>query len=686
VTTPRKYKLREDLVVRRRVFGGEVKYVVKDPIRLDYFTIDEFCYSLLSFCDGERDFDELMEIAERLFPDSGMDAPTLLNFFDIYRKFKFFEDTWEKNILLIERQRTNRSRALKKAFANPLEITLPAWDPDRLFNRIVNPLGFMFTGKALIVYTAIILAAIWITMTNAREFALSFGELFIIKGQAFLGIVVLWVILFFTVVLHEVGHGLTCKKYGGEVHRMGFLFLYFNPCLYCDVTEAYFFEDKRKKHAVTLAGGIVDLLTAAIATFIWYLTSPELFINEVAHRVAIFNGVSGIIINFNPLMKYDGYYLLSDHLEIPNLRGDSFRFIGNRIRSALGLPFEDELLTTRERRTFSIYGVLAILYSIFVLCFVVMFVGSWLVAEFRGVGYLITAGLVFLMTKKYIRGLGGFFRFFALDKAGHFRRYRWIYAGGVAAVLVFFFLAPVPRHVRGGFSFLPGQEVVLRAREPGVVSGVLAEEGEIVLAGASPITLRAERIELARGRAVAIAAAAKAGRAAAQVVGDRPEAALQYSKHGAGLAAERYHASRSAKMTPVAPWDGVVLTPYMKEKLGIAVLPGDTLCVLGDLTTLRAEVLLDEADMGIIDAEGAVELRTKTHPGRLIVGHVECVSFVPSGGTVRRLYRVLVRVENPGGELRPDLSGTARFSAGVVSPFEHLFGRVARIFRIEFWI
>jgi putative peptide zinc metalloprotease protein len=686
VTTPRKYKLREDLVVRRRVFGGEVKYVVKDPIRLEYFTIDEFCYSLLSFCDGERDFGELVEIAERLFPGSGLDAPALLNFYETYRKFKFFEDTWERNILLIERQRTNRSRALKKAFANPLEITLPAWDPDRFFNRIVNPLGFMFTWKALVVYTAIILLAIWITLTNASEFALSFGELFVIKGQAFLGIVVLWIVLFLTVVLHEVGHGLTTKKFGGEVHRMGFLFLYFNPCLYCDVTEAYFFEDKRQKHAVTLAGGIVDLLTAAIATFVWYLTSPELFINEVAHRVAIFNGVSGIIVNFNPLMKYDGYYLLSDHLEIPNLRGDSFRFVGNRIRSALGLPFEEELHTSRERRIFSIYGVLAILYSIFVLFFVVMFVGSWLVAEFRGVGYLITAGLVLLMTKKYIIGLGGFVRFFALDKAGHFKRHRWKYAGAAAAVLILFFLAPVPRHVRGGFSLAPGREVVLRARESGVVSGVHAEEGELVLAGESPVSLLAEKIELEHGHAVAVAAAAGAGRAAAQVARDRSEAALQHSIQGAGAAMERYHASREMQMTPVAPWDGVVLTPYMNEKLGIAVTPGDTLCVLGDLSSLRAEVLLDEADMGMVDTDKPVELRTASNSGRLIVGHVERVALVPSGGTVRQFYRVLVRVDNAGGELRPDLTGTARFRADNASPFMHLVGRVARIFRIEFWI
>lgn len=683
---PRKYKLRDDLVVRRRIFGGETKYVVKDPLRLEYCTVDEMAWQLLRLCDGQRDLAELSEAAEKLFPGMGLNPLALLNFYETYRGSHFFEDTWERNIYLIERTRTNRSRALKKAVANPLEIHLPAWDPDRFFGRIVGPLGFLFTRKALAVYTLIILGAIWLSTTNSQQFALSFHELWVIRGKTFIGIVTLWIILLFTVVLHEMGHGLTCKHFGGGVHKIGFLFLYFNPCMFCDVTEAYFFDDKRKKHAVTLAGGIVDLVTASLAVYVWYVTSADTFVHEVAHRIAIFNGISGILVNFNPLMKYDGYYLVSDQLEIPNLRGDSFRFLGNRIRGLLGLTHEPEMITSRERRIFWVFGSLGVFYAIFVLWFVLMLVGGFLTGKFGAAGYILTAGLVVLMTRRYARGLAGFVRFVSLDKAAHFRRYRLAYLGFVGLLVAAFFLLPLPRHLRADFVFEPGEEMVLRAQEPGVIEEVRAEEGDLVRAGTPPVVLRSEPLELERNQARSVLSTAGTARTAAQVAHDRGEAAVQANEAGWGLARDRYLASREVRVTPVAPWDGVVMTPWMREKLGAAVSPGDTLCVLADLRTMRAEILFDEADLGRLNPGKPVELRTRSRPGRLLIGRIERIGPEPSGRDVRTYYRLIVRVDEGQEGIRPGITGVARFDAGAVPPYQHVLDQLTRLFRIEFWI
>ncbi len=682
----RTYKLRDDLVIRRRVFSGDVKYVVKDPLRLDYYTVDELSYTLLSLCDGKRGLAELSEAADRFFPGMGLNALTLLNFYETYRSFHFFEDAWERNVLLIERRRTNRAKTLKRAFANPLEIHLPAWNPDRFFGKIVKPLGALFSAKALLVYAAVFLGALWIMLTNADRFALGFGELWVIQGKALLGIVTLWCILLFTVVLHEMGHGLTCKHFGGGVFKIGFLFLYFNPCMYCDVTESYFFENKNHKHAVTLAGGIVDLMTASIATFIWYLTPSDLFVNQVAHRVALFNGVTGILVNYNPLMKYDGYFLVADQLGIPNLRGESFRFLGIRMRRLFGLPHEDELVTPRERRIFWIFGIAAVLYSAFVLWFVVHMVGGFLTAHLRAAGYLITAALVLLMTRRYIRGLGGFVRFFAADKAGHFRRWRLPYGAGAAALLAFLFLVPLPRHVRGGFTFRPGTETVLRAREAGVVARVDAGEGETVAAGAAPVIVRSDAVTLMAGRARAALAEASVGRTAAQAAHDPAEATIREAEAASGRFLADQMARREDRLSPTAPFPGVVLTPRLDERVGRAVAPGDTLCVLGNLATLRAAVLVDEQDLGILDAGAPVELRAEADPGRILRGRVEGIAPEPSGGAVRRLYKVTVEVENPDGRLRPGMTGTARFGAGKATPFRRLTGELTRLIRIQFWI
>jgi putative peptide zinc metalloprotease protein len=435
-----------------------------------------------------------------------------------------------------------------------------------------------------------------------------------------------------------------------------------------------------------MAGGLVDLVTAAVATFIWYLTSPDLFINQVAYRVAIINGVAGILINYNPLMKYDGYFFLSDYLGIPNLRADSFTFMGNRIRALLRVPYEEELNSSREKKIFWIYGTCGLLYSALVLLAVAFFIGGWLVHMLGGFGYVATAALVLLMTKGPIKRLAAFIHFFALDRAGHFRRYQIPYIAGVVLLLLAFFFLPVSRHVRGDFSLRPGEEVVVRAEEPAVIEAINAKEGECVRAGSSPVELRSHTLSIDLQRARSKLAAAQARRSAAQVAHDRGEAAIQKAEIDAGLALERYHVGRQKKITPIAPFDGVIMTPHLEDRLGSICMPGDTLFVLGELSTLRAEVLLDERDLGIVDDKSLVQLRLDADPGRVHLGRVEMIAPLSSEGAVRETYRVRVLVDNHEGLLRPGMTGIARFSAGKVPPFHHLLGSLAKVFRIEFWI
>jgi multidrug efflux pump subunit AcrA (membrane-fusion protein) len=130
----------------------------------------------------------------------------------------------------------------------------------------------------------------------------------------------------------------------------------------------------------------------------------------------------------------------------------------------------------------------------------------------------------------------------------------------------------------------------------------------------------------------------------------------------------------------------VLLTRDLSESMGRACVAGDTLCVIGDISSLKAETLVDEQNLGILEIDAPVEIRTRAYPGRLLIGKVERVSPEPSGGDVRRLYRVLVRVDNTGGDYLPGMTGVARFDAGSVPPVRHLIDKLARILRIEFWI
>ena len=680
------YKLRNDLVIRRRVFGDSVQYVVKDPLRLEYWTIDQIAYTLLSLCDGKKDVVQLGEAANQLLPNLGLNVLALRQFYEAYRGFHFFEEAWERNILLIEQQRATRAQALKKATANPMEIHLPAFNPDRLLERINRPLRFLFTGQAIFVYALMATVALFMALSRLDKFLLPLSELYVIQGQAGLGLLILWVTFLGTVLLHEFGHALTCKHFGGGVYKMGFLLLYFNPCLYCDVTESFFFEKKAHKYAVTLAGGMVNVLIASVATYVWFFTSQDLLINQVAQRVALYNAFIGLIVNFNPLLKYDGYYVLSDFVEMPNLQTDSFKFLGNRVRNLFRLPHEPELYTPRERRIFWIYGLLSITYVMLVLWVVYALIGGWLIYHYRGVGYLLAAGVLYLMSKRYIKSFFRFLRFLYMDKAGHIRRLRLVYGALVILLIGAFFLLPIPRHVRGEFVLRPGQEVVIRAQEPGFIQEVLIDEGQALEAGQPLFVLQTDVIAVEEERAQAARVRAEIEGAAAMASQDHVVAVSRQADAAAGAALERYHHARAGRTRPVAPFAGVVMTPRVQEIAGLGVSPGTPLCEIGDLSVLRAEILMDEQLLGILDEEAPVELRLRSTVGREVTGEIERISQEPGGGELRRVYRVLVRIDNADGRLRPGMSGVARFDAGNVPALEHLNDRIARILRIDFWI
>jgi len=680
------YKLRDDLVIRRRVFGDSVQYVVKDPLRLEYWTIDQIAYTLLSLCDGKKDVVQLGEAANQLLPNLGLNVLALRQFYEAYRGFHFFEEAWERNILLIEQQRATRAQALKKATANPMEIHLPAFNPDKLLERINRPLRFLFTGQAIFVYALMATVALFMALSRLDRFLLPLSELYVIQGQAGLGLLILWVTFLGTVLLHEFGHALTCKHFGGGVYKMGFLLLYFNPCLYCDVTESFFFEKKGHKYAVTLAGGMVNVLIASVATYVWFFTSQDLLINQVAQRVALYNAFIGLIVNFNPLLKYDGYYVLSDFVEMPNLQTDSFKFLGNRVRNLFRLPHEPELYTPRERRIFWIYGLLSITYVMLVLWVVYALIGGWLIYHYRGVGYLLAAGVLYLMSKRYIRSFFRFLRFLYMDKAGHIRRLRLVYGTLVILLIGTFFLLPIPRHVRGEFVLRPGQEVVIRAQEPGFIQEVLIDEGQALEAGQPLFILQTDVIAVEEERAQAVRVRAEIEGAAAMASQDHVVAVSRQADAAAGAALERYHHARAGRTRPVAPFAGVVMTPRVREIAGLGVSPGTPLCEIGDLSVLRAEILMDEQLLGILDPDATVELRLRSTVGHEVTGAIERISQEPGGGELRRMYRVLVRIDNADGCLRPGMSGVARFDAGSVPALEHLNDRIARILRIDFWI
>ncbi|TLY18594.1 MAG: HlyD family efflux transporter periplasmic adaptor subunit, partial [Nitrospirae bacterium] len=285
-------------------------------------------------------------------------------------------------------------------------LRLKAFDPDRFLTWLLPKLRFCFTSAFLLCSTGFILFALGLTLLNGDQIQRDATQLY--RMETFL---LIWLTIFGAAILHELAHGLTCKRFGGEVHELGFMLLYFQPAFYCNVSDAWIFPRKPHRLWVTFAGAYCELCIWAMAALIWRLTEPGNWVHAVA---LVILGISGIrsFFDLNPLIKMDGYYLLSDALEIPNLRARSFRYLKAVVAHALfpGSGWAAQAVQgarPRERRIYLTYSLLAGLFSAWVLGSIAWWVGSSLVQSYQGTGFLLFIGLLVAIFRRPLgRSLG----------------------------------------------------------------------------------------------------------------------------------------------------------------------------------------------------------------------------------------------------------------------------------------
>src|SRR5262249_34141486 len=207
----------------------------------------------------------------------------------------------------------------------------------------------------------------------------SYHEFFSFKTVAYL-----WVALGAVKIIHEFGHGLSCKAFGGEVHEMGLLFLVFSPCLYCNVSDAWTLPSKWKRIIISFAGIYVELIIAAIATFVWWNTPSHPFVNNLSLSLMVVCSISTVVFNANPLMRYDGYYVLADWLEIPNLRDRSNRFLQRLVMDyCLGIEVQPDPYQAMWRRVlFVVYAVVSYIYR-WVITFSILYFMSMFLKPYK---------------------------------------------------------------------------------------------------------------------------------------------------------------------------------------------------------------------------------------------------------------------------------------------------------------
>ncbi len=285
-------------------------------------------------------------------------------------------------------------------------------------------------------------------------------------------------------VLHEIGHGLTCKHFGGECHEIGLMLLVFTPCLYCDTSDSWILPNKWHRAAIGAAGMYVEIVLASICTFLWWYSEPG-FVHYTCLNIIFVCSVSTLIFNTNPLLRYDGYYILSDVLEIPNLRQKSRdALLGLLRRLCLGLPWKKELaVPLRQRGLFALYAVASVCYQWFIL-----FAILWFLSEvFKPYGLQALAdvliasslfGVIVMPAWKLVR----YFR--VPGRIHQVKKRRLSATGAVAAVLLLAaVMVPLPHHVMTSVVAEPRDAERHYVAIEGMLESVSVEAGDSVQPG-----------------------------------------------------------------------------------------------------------------------------------------------------------------------------------------------------------
>ncbi|MBF0588916.1 MAG: hypothetical protein HQL53_07310, partial [Magnetococcales bacterium] len=357
--------IRAEVKMRQITQGGEKVFILKEPDKGSYYQFDEAQYLMLSLFDGKMDVPELVEAFDEASDVYAYDEDALKDLIDSAREFKLLTLTKEEqNTALVEKLRDLREGARLQAQGSLLMMRMSLVDPDEMFDRIINRMRFVWSPAGVKVSFLIIFIAFFMVGLNIDRFMVDLERVMHLATDGVWGLFGIWTVAMCAIAFHEVAHGLTCKHFGGEVHEIGFLLLAFQPCMYCNVNDAWMFESTRHKIYVALAGVWVEMFLGAIAAFIWLIVDATHPLGMICFILMLIATAASLFMNLNPLMKFDGYYILSDLVQVPNLRENAISWFSYLLKVKVFRMDEEAPLrpTRREARVYFIYGGMTVIY------------------------------------------------------------------------------------------------------------------------------------------------------------------------------------------------------------------------------------------------------------------------------------------------------------------------------------
>ena len=594
--------------IHRQHFRGQLWYVLQDPASGRFHRFTPAAYLVISLMNGVRTVRQIWDLACSRLGDDALTQDEIIRLLaQLHQVDVLHADVPPDTEEVSARATKVRNRKLISSWLNPLAVRLPLFDPDVFLSATMPFLRPMFSRIAACLCVALFGSAVVLAAMHWSELTDNIVDRVLVESSLALLLLTYPIVKTF----HELGHGYAVKHWGGEVHELGVMLLVFMPVPYVDASSSASFGDKWQRALVGAAGIIVELILASFALIIW-LDVEEGIIRAFAFNVMLIGGISTVLFNGNPLLRFDGYYVLSDLVEIPNLADRSKRYISHLlIRYVFGVRNAVSPAThPSERFWFIAYGASSFAYRMFIVSVIVLVVATKFFII--GVVLAIWSGIMMLGVPL---AKSAWFLFYNPILARQRRRAIGICGATLGAAALILLLVPVPyRTVAEGVVWSPGQAGVFAGTE-GTVAALLSEPNSVVARGDPLIQLQDPLLE-ARVRVLGATVRELELRRAA-VVGTDPlrqqmyEEQLEHARGDLELSRER-----QASLVVRSPGQGRFILRRPADVLGKFAHKGEVLAFVSDFDHPIVRIVVPEESADLVRTRPkAVAIRLSNNIG-----------------------------------------------------------------------
>lgn len=598
--------LRDDIHFQPQQYGGESCYVIGDPTNSSFYRVGVPEYTLISMFDGSLTIRDAMYHASSVL---GRNAFTEQDAASIGR--------WLVDCGLAKTNTSTESHRLHKKsdeqatqarqqWMNPIMAKVPIFCPERALDRVSPFLLWMTSTPAFLVWCFVLCVAGHQLFTHWEQ--LSFDSSSILSPHNWLWLGVTWLALKF---VHETFHALFCRKYSGTVREAGVVLIALAPIFYVDVTSSWKFHSKWQRIAVAAAGMYSELFIGAVASLVWVHTEPGT-VNQIALNVLLLSTVTTILFNANPLMRFDGYYILSDFFEIPNLapQGQEYlSYVGRRY--LYGVDVSCPVGGWTEGWAIRSYGVAAMFWRILITVSIALMAATL----FHGAGLaLVVIGSVFWICVPIYKN-GKYFIYGRDQEQPKRLRTVCVWGSAIAIVTLGCLYSPWPFAVKAPAVVDYEPRGTVRVASGGFANRILVRSGDDVEQGQLLAVL--ENVELI-AEVRRLRASLAASKTRVRVSGQNSDVTGQQLEHETTINIELQLAERMNQVEQLAvraPMAGRVVSEDLDALVGTYFNEGQELLVIGDESKKELVVSISQDDAELFNAQTGKDVTVKLRGG-----------------------------------------------------------------------